>query len=260
MTPLTEDATKLLDPGFSLGMGALVEDETKGLRCPVKGCGSYHHNLTSHLNKRHPQIGAAGVRSLLSIPTTASLSSGRMRAKISAASRKGVRGWRGGTVPPREEWRDKPKPNYRTVGFLNLQDACVSQLALKYTTLQSEIGRQPTENEFVARFGFRLRRHLLKAFGGWSNMVAHMGGRIKKKAWSREEVVESLQTFFGVHGRFPYSSEVNQGRAIPVVPSRGLILDRLGTDSWPIAMSTAAFLLGIDDPRYGPVAPEKASA
>ena len=57
MTPLSPRAMALLNPDFCIGMGAFMETEEMGLRCPV--CGKWFHDLTKHLNARHAELGGS---------------------------------------------------------------------------------------------------------------------------------------------------------------------------------------------------------
>jgi hypothetical protein len=49
LTALTEHALKICDPDFVPGMGILEEDAERGLRCPLRGCGKWYHELGKHL-------------------------------------------------------------------------------------------------------------------------------------------------------------------------------------------------------------------
>src|SRR5690606_35849901 len=61
MEPLGDKERRLINPKFLIngGKGGIVKHPTKGLRCPVRGCGRWYHHRGRHGGKSHPEIGGA---------------------------------------------------------------------------------------------------------------------------------------------------------------------------------------------------------
>ena len=143
MTPIPEKIQDVIDPAFTIGMGALYEDAEKGLRCPVRGCGVYRHVLTKHLDSGHRELGgASGIKDLLSIPHTARLVSRLTHARLALArERKPSGGIRPATKQQsanrslRKRAGRSMSRSRATVGAKNLRAACEAQVAHKLIAL-----------------------------------------------------------------------------------------------------------------------------
>lgn len=271
MTPLPESALVAIDPAFTIGgngLGGLVEDEAKGLRCPVRGCGRWYHQITHHLDRSHAEEGgAARVRELLEIPASASLISTRLREKFVANNERrdsaaALATWR--TLHPGETARMARasravrvagvRHTSRTVGFKNLLDSCPQQLAHKLIDLHKKLGRSPCADEGRAEYGPGFVSAVQRVYGSWNNAKAQVGlerWKTSKQRWSQAAVLEALNAWYEVHGSLPSSLAIRRRRSTPVMPSKSAILSRFNTSSWPEAMRRAAALLNIYGGKFG---------
>lgn len=261
MMPVPESAHALIDPTFTIGLGALDADETRGLRCPIRGCGGYFHDLRKHLDKGHRGVGgSAAVRRALSIPETAALVSDRLRAtrkdrtqQLVAAGR--LRPFRHGPDPKRRSTGNRGKRTKSTVGFKNLRDACERQLAHKLIDLQTELGRSPSQRDAIAVYGTGFVQAVEATFGTWNAAKALHGMAALKRArrYTVEEVLESLSAYYAAHKQLPSYEQAHSPHRAPLVPSDRAIARALGEpgDKWWDIMRKAARMLGIRDGRYG---------
>lgn len=269
MTPIPEDAQSVIDPRFTIGLGALMEDPEKGLRCPVRGCGRFFHRLTTHLNNSHPDAGGAvGVCRLLSIPVSTPLASKRLSSKHretclrtraqgklstprSAASRRAL------ACKRNLAKRRKGFAEYqRSMATRNFKNTCDAQLRSRLLAVYDKIGRSPSYNE-----GLLLDPSLVRAaervYGTWNNFKAMVGldaaprgsggGR---NALSAAQVTEAFRAWFAEHGSLPSSDQVNK-RLTPIVPTYRATCRALGVKSWDEAMRVVASLLDVRGGRYG---------
>lgn len=266
MTPVPESAHHLIDPAFTIGLGAFDEDEEKGIRCPVRGCGRYLHFARRHLNTVHRDVGgAAAVLRVLSIPQRTSLVSKRAHERLSVTMGAQLRALgrqnaamacaaarRRASARPREpQERD-------TVAQKNFRNRCVAQLSHRIIDLHHRIGRSPTEREFANTFGDAVTRAVRRTFGTWNNAKAHCGlavysrGRpLTRRYAQRDNVLEGLAAWYDVHRALPSRMDAVNPRRAPFIHSAPTIKKALGTNSWPEAMRIAASLLDIHGGRYG---------
>ncbi|HEU4589025.1 MAG TPA: hypothetical protein VFS11_10270 [Gemmatimonadales bacterium] len=263
MTPLTEEAKQYLDPALCLdgGMGGLVESESKGLQCPIRGCGKWSHSLALHLRHSHPTIPARKLRQVLGIPSTVALVSQRTRRQMSGEM---TRRRREGIVKPQrsigrittQERRlagSIRRDNAKTMGARNVLDACVAQLSHRMIDLENRLGRPVAYDDFVAAYGIAVMRRLEKTFGSWTSAKAQCGLSSVKKGMTPDDVCDALKEWYRAHGRLPSVNQAFSRTRTPLIPSYRTVLKVLGVSGWHEAMSYAAFVLGIDDPRYNPV-------
>lgn len=268
MTPVPENVQHFIDPAFVPGLGALCEDAEKGLRCPVRGCGEWRHQLQRHLTARHKDIGGAvAVRRALSIPSTSRLESlvlreqkrrrslalvaeGRMRPPTRLCEP----GHRQSLTQIRVERRTRSR-NAVTMGSRNLRNACTAQLTHRIIDLHHALGRTPTKREAAAHYTPGLVTAIERAFGTWENAVALCGlervdyGRTKRM--DSGVVLEGLRAFFQTHGTLPSSNEARNPHRSPVFASVPTVLRAMRCDTWDEAMRRAAALLDIYGGRYG---------
>lgn len=263
MTPVPEKVHHLIDPAFTIGLGALEEDPVKGLRCPVRGCGVYRHSLTRHLDTKHRALGGAkAVRRALSIPSSAGLVSHLQREilRTLAASKFAGRAKRWTreeltAISRRTSARRgaSRRSAMATVGSKNLLNHCVAQTRERITRLQVKLGRLPNPREFRSEYGAAMFCAIERAFGTWNSALASCGLAVRGryKHYDRDAVLAALASWYEAHGSLPRSSDATSPHRTPIIPGYQTILSALGTDSWPKAMQIAAALLDIHGGRYG---------
>lgn len=248
MTPLTDQAKKLIDPDFVEGMGGLVEDPEKGLRCPVKGCGKWVHSLATHWRYSHGKtVGPVGVlREALSIPKSVSLLSARARENHRRAPQRGV------ARDPRMRSQGFPPVRVGSPATMmerNLKNTCDAQMAARYAALTAKFGRDPGFGD-VMREDSKLVRAAAKFYGSWGAFKAAMGDRERRNGMTGDEAVACLKAWYDVHGRLPTLFEIDNPTELPLLPESRKILRAFRAKSWAKAMSHTAWLLGIEDPHY----------
>lgn len=281
MTPVTGAALKLIDPEFTIGLGALREDPERGLQCPIRGCGVYRHALGVHVTRVHKTVGVAGIRRALSIPSTAPLASMKMRERLSAnnfaqfGGRESERFGGKGRGSHREDWtteRRRKESRTRskaanTVGVRNLTNTCMAQLTHRILDLSNKLGRSPSFDEANQEFGRGIGARIIKTFGTWSSALAQCGLKTRGGAsqkgkrtgprpelrwYTQEAILEALSAWYAVHGELPSGYQVQKGSKIPYLPHRKTILQHFpGAKNWYEAMERAATLLGIYGGSYG---------
>jgi hypothetical protein len=263
MTPLSEKALLLFDPEFTIGMGALVEDAERGLRCPMRGCGEFHHRLGAHLSRKHRTVGADGVRRALSIPSRAPLLSHRAQHDMVRhfAHLRGVPRPAALKPPRNRDRRANGRSSSRSsssIGAFNLRDRCEAQMRTKLLDLYLSIGRSPTYREAAASLGEATVKAALKLWGSWNNTVLSMGWEPRRagiKQRPSEAVIEALRAWYDVHGDLPNFAAARN--TTPLLPHPNTIIRALGAQSWVEAMEITASLLDIHGGRYG--LPERAA-
>lgn len=274
MTPLPKELHATIDPAFTIGYGALTEDPDKGLRCPIRECGRYAHNLTSHVNGSHKEIGGSrGLKKLLSIPQSAPLmsKSHREHARIvmlaNHASGRLVDNLNGAQLRsiPLAERRLRSKAvshdAVATVGAKNLKNRCIAQLSHRLIDLQNTLGRAPTEAEFIAAYGYNLRAALRSTFGTWNNAKAQCGLNVyaqssgakspKVLEHRREHALSALSAWYERYGALPSAKDASWPRRLPLLPYRRTICRAMNAATWGEAMRRAASILNIYGGRYG---------
>lgn len=264
MTPLTEAAAKVIDPKLCLGMGGLIEDENKGLLCPVRGCGEYTHHLGTHLTKKHAGIGGhIGFRAALGIPRAATLESGRARVARSKAAKvrmqrdNGARARRalakGAEARCTDHARQKAVERYAETRispmYDNIVGDCESQTIRKLELLTEKLGHEPSEREFLAEYGTGIRKRYRRIFGSWNTLKARCGHRLANRKWTEDEVVESYHDYHKAHGEFPSAGVAWSGGRMPLTPSGPVVLEVLGVKKYEAALDHIAWRLGLDADR-----------
>lgn len=270
MTPVPESVHHLIDPAFTIGLGALREDEEKGLQCPVRDCGEWRHRLSSHLRGAHRNIGGvAAVRRALSIPSTAPLMSQRALAE---AREQGVaafdryvrqvgpervrldmgRTWsETQTSGARTKRRAAQLANRSTVGARNLADTCDAQVSHKLIDLQVRLGRSPGAREASKLLGAGVYDRIIEVYGTWRHALAQLGLDAVRKRNDRESVLAGLEAYFQVNGHLPSRHQASLPTRTPKIVSPRVILATLGETTWYGCMRKAAIILNIRDGRYG---------
>ena len=259
MTPIPEKLHAVLDPEFTIGMGALMEDATMGLRCPVRDCGLWGHDLKRHMDKSHKDIGGAdGIRRKLGIPLTAPLASSRRRAQMSENMlRTRARIGHTGTIGTPEARAKANRARLsgtdprEIVGVRNFQNRCDAQLRQRMLSVRDRIGRSPSAKE-AAMLDPSLVSAVQLAYGSWDNAKRVVGldvliaqPRLGFRKHSRADVLECLAEFHQTNGRLPYRREFKS----PALPCKESIVRAMGADSWGVAMMTARAALGLPDVR-----------
>lgn len=254
ITPLTESAKKIVREEFTLGMGALYEDEQHGLMCPV--CGKYFHELSLHISKAHGDVSDShAVKRALGIGRQT-----RLVSQKASAKRKGKRY----DEAKRRRQLDsvRPKIDYekaarsrdfdaqaQNVNNRNLRDRCEAQLRFKFCSLADRIGRTPTYTEFCDAFkGTGLQRYVIKLYGTWNNAKAQFGlPATPRERYTVSDVLDSLRAWHTVHGALPSRNEAKDPDRAPLICSSEAIKRALKADTWEDAMKRAAVLLGLNN-------------
>lgn len=159
MTPLTAMARLYVDPEFVPGMGALNDDVSLGLQCPLLGCGKFFKELGRHL-RRHARL-PNGEDAPTEERLCEVLGLGDFRL-VSYAHRRE----QGRTPPPRKPARGRdvpqatvrdPKPrgpkrrklvvSASSFGRRNVRMACDTQLKKRMQLVVDRVRREPGERE-----------------------------------------------------------------------------------------------------------------
>lgn len=260
LTPLTEEALRVVDARFVDGMGAIREDKDRGLQCPI--CGEWRHGLTRHINLTHATK-VDEVRRALGIPATARLCS----TALSERQRSHMAGRRPAHLPAiriprraRKKAGATKRDTARSVGVRNLSNTCLAQLRQRLNACSAKIGRDPSTNEIklLSREGFAPARGFLNAavflYGSWGNFVAQAGLVAHKRggqSYGIDAVLGALRAWYDEHGTLPSYAEASSPTRAPLIPHRQTIARTLGAKSWREAMEIAASQLGIYGGRYG---------
>lgn len=272
MTPLTERAKKLIDPEFTIGMGAFREDETKGLQCAVRGCGGFYHNLGKHLDMAHKAAGGRqAVLAALELPKTTRLSSqasvarrrqSNSRQLVRATARAHEMRSSGVLGPhPRRKHGQRNSVKAELMGVRNHRNVCEAQVRKFVVDLSVQLGRSPSIREGRKLIGDNWVKRVLRVYGTWHNAVTmaglkpHRPSRKEFNDHQRELALAALRAWYKAHGDLPSSEDAWRGDQLPLLPHRDSIMRGLKTDSWYEAMRRAAALLNIRGGRYG--LPEK---
>lgn len=261
MTPLTLEARAICDPEFSLGMGALVQDTEKGLRCPVRSCGRWVHSYRHHADARHADIGGStAILRVLDIPQQVVLYSERLRATrrhnvahLREFSRNGSRGPR--TTATKAKIAATRRAIYSTVSSRNFRNRCDTQMKHIMIDMHHRLGRTPSYREAEMEPGLEgFARCATKVYGSWANALAMFGlesVRLSCRKLTCERVLAGLRAWYDMHGSLPSQRDVVKGIRLPILATCQTHTRVLGTPSWPEAMRRAAALLNIYGGRYG---------
>lgn len=260
MTPIPDRLRDVIDPGFTIGMGALREDPERGLQCPVRDCGKWYHSLGRHLENQHARLGGrAGLRRLLDLPATASLSSTRERARrrdLLAARALPLRGDRRGIACQAPEQHRRAGRARRSTGLRNFANRCDAQIKQRMAALYESCGRSPTFAEAKA-LDPGVVWAAIDRCGSWSSAKAQFGYEVWRGGSTGnrihlDDVLTALQEYYRATGRLPSAAAAQRGGlCVPRIPNREVIIRELGGASWEQAMRIAASLLDIHGGPYG---------
>lgn len=271
MTDIPLTAQDVIDPQFTIGLGALHEDPTRGLQCPVRGCGTYRHTLKRHLNTKHPEVGERGVKELLEIPQSVRLISASARTRMAAeVERRGPSFRRRFSfVASQPATLNKGKTRkglHRLAGVRNLERVCAAQVRDRLIAFQSENGRSPSQRDAEAwpDMGAAFVQKVKRIYGSWNaakerfgldaySNAGYSGQRraVRRTNIQRAIVVEALAAYYEVHGTLPNIKQARSPVRAPLIPSAPTILKAMDTGNWPEAMRRVASLLNIYGGRYG---------
>lgn len=247
MTPLTPAAKQVLDPEATLGMGGFVEDENKGLLCPVRGCGEYTHLLTRHLNDKHRAIGGApSVREALSIPDEVRLVSQRHGDNLSTKARRSYENPKRKSETLRQLGKARPKGlqrvtlnkqpkkhSGRSIHELNLRNSCEAQLIDALLEQKRNLGRWPVAEE-MGELPFEADLYLV--FGLPSSALSQARLSVEPERCGRNDVYDAFEGFVSARGRTPTLEDALDRSTFPLLPRPEDVLEILGSSSWSIAM------------------------
>lgn len=280
MTPLPKHIKKHIDPALTIagnGWGGVVEDEEKGLLCPVRGCGEWHVDLTAHTNAAHKEIGGAeGFKALMSIPTSTPLiaQSAMVRREVRREERQDAAMFRAlPRVATPVVRRRRPKAAIRkqaatlrtvtdTVGYRNLRNECPRQIRDRILALYQEIGRTPSLKEFGQAHGKDCEKMILRVYGTWDNAIFQAG--LPESFWARRKgidyehyqfIVDVLAVWYRRHGELPSEEDARRSDRLPLLPPYKAMEKRFHYRSWDASMKIVASLLNIYGGKYGLPAP-----
>jgi hypothetical protein len=269
MTPIPEKLHAIFDPDFTIGMGAVMEDPEKGLRCPVRGCGKYFGNLTQHLNRTHAVLGGAvAVKRALDIQPRAVLRSKRMQemSRTQMLAR-----WTAGEFSKERsrelsrQLREKPPANkgkkLRTVGLRNFSNSCEAQLVQRILAARDRIGRIPSSHELRIMGESALCASIERIYGSWDSFMGQVNLRVQygprssrtsgpRPRIARDAVIEAYRAWYEEHGSLPSRDTAHNPRRTPKIPVPKVVLRALNAESWPEAMESVAAFLGVPPGRY----------
>lgn len=219
MTPLTDRARALMDPAFTIGMGALTETE-RGLCCPIRGCGRFYHYLGHHISKAHPDIGVVLVREALSLGPSAVLSSMRAREQMRAnPAFKHTR-------PPASRGQRPKNMGSRPVAVLNARNACEAQLIKRLQAFEQQCGFVPTAKTFLKGSGVGTHT-IWRLFGSWNSFrvaagfPVASGGPGKRPPtchglakWTQSTALAAIRKWADFNNHIPTSGEASQAKLL----------------------------------------------
>ncbi len=263
MTPLTEAAKEIIDPALTIsgdGAGGIVADAERGLQCPVRGCGSWHHDLGRHVAMKHRAIGVDAFREAMSIPQTAPLMSEWFREQkrdIMRGRNGHLRRYNKQKASPNEV-RKRAASIRRTaasMGSRNLRDRCVAQLSHKLIDLANTLGRSPTVTEARELIGHTLVGHIINTFGSWNAAKTQCGlstlpAKGQRDGW-REAALTALDAWLREHGDLPTQTEAHLSNATPMLPPSWVFRAAFAASDWDECMRRAAAHMDIHGGRYG---------
>lgn len=257
-TPLSDRARQVIDPSLMKGAGCLIEDEERGLLCPIRGCGKWTHAMASHISTSHRSITVAAFKEAAGYAPTARLIS--QKAKAVRAAQERARGARPTPPPATAAARKKQAESLRlraqAMGTRNFRNQCVAQLTHRLLDLANEIGRSPSSADATAKFGPGFVAACQRVFGTWDNAKAQCGlPRLRsryayRKQPTTDEVLEGLAAWYHVHGDLPSVTDTIHMERTPTMHQGREILIALGCTTWEAAMHRAARLLKVRSAKY----------
>lgn len=269
MTPLPERYHDIIDPAFTIGLGALREVEGKGLQCPVRGCGVWRHRLDSHMKLHRDIGGSARIKEILSIPEQAGLVSCEFSEKASATTKATIANDTNGLIAPsgrqrpgaRGRFTDRRKSGRthtrraKTTGSRNLRNSCEAQIAHRLLDIANKVGRSPSKAE-ADHYDPGLSKACERVYGSWNAAKIVVGLEVIKTGplnrFDREAVLDLLSAYYDKTGTLPSYRQCRRRDTHPLLPSVDTITRHLSDNrSWKAAMDLAAWKLHITDGRYG---------
>lgn len=266
MTPVSASATTFIDPDSVPGHGALTEDEDRGLKCPIRGCGVWSHSLAVHLNYRHKNVGGAkAVREALGIPPSVGLLSSRQHARLrqiklemygahpelrERRASTARRGQRGGDHLARGA---KIAATKLSGTVANLRDRCEAQLSHKIIDLHNKLGRSPSLKEFKEEYGGAVADAVARTFGSWNaakercGLEVYQRGCSPKMRYTFDAILEMLKAWHEMHGKMPSSLDAQMPTRVPLIPGYSAIRDAFQNADWNECMARASRLLGLPE-------------
>jgi hypothetical protein len=122
----------------------------------------------------------------------------------------------------------------------------------RYDDCRVRVRRPPTAQDLGGSFMGTVARY----YGTLNAFRATIGvsevAPLTKRSPSEDDVVAALEAWYKAHKRLPLRADVAAIDRTPYLPGYETILRALSIQSWPVAMSHVAWLLGIDDPNYSP--------
>lgn len=265
MTPIPEHVQHIIDPSLTIGLGAIEEDERKGLRCPVRGCGQYFHRLKQHIDQKHADIGgSARVLGALEIPRKVSLTS-QVGAATMRQARVDVK-VRGSRVRVSAETtrksRDTRTANLRSMNGRNARNLCEAQVQERFERMERQLGRSPSMADACDLGERNFMYAVIELYGSWSAAKAQFGLAVRtaggqRPRTDRNAVLRAMQAYYDVHGDLPLSTEIANPTRTPLTPCLMTILRTLSHRSWLDCAQEIAATLGIHSERYSKARADK---
>lgn len=259
MTALPAQVRALVDPAFTNGLGSLLEDPVRGLRCPLRACGSYHHSLGVHLRRAHPTVDPIALRRVLEIPRTAALISTATRQRMQRGAADRARAQPRvlhPTTADRARGIATKTETAATMGARNLHQRCDAQLREKLQALVAQLSHTPTVKEAELAWGAGLVSYIVRHYVTWNDFKRRAGiptlARGGQTTITLDAVVEALSAWATAHqGELPTYDEAARPDRTPPLPHPSTVLRVMCTTSWDWAMRRVAAILGLRDGRYG---------
>ncbi len=112
-----------------------------------------------------------------------------------------------------------------TMDKKNARGACPEQLLDAIVKLRDELGRRPSQRDFMKSKHARLNTSIVNTYGSWNEAIRLLGWDVMKKgqhftydSWTKAKIVDLLIIFMQKHGRAPSRSDCKRG-LIPSVDS-----------------------------------------
>lgn len=231
MMALSDVWRRKLDPKFVLGLGGLVEDPVKGLKCPFRDCLEWRHSLARHIRITHHTT-VPELRLGLGLPASVGLTSTALHAKFSLAQPR-IRAR--ASLQALRRARGKGRGQQQSVSQRNARGACLAQLAEKLKTVATAVGHSPSRAEVISAGHHALVRQVERGFGTWNLAKQAIGAparyRISGRV-TRKLVLETFRAFERVHGRLPSQSEASHGTFTPIIPSANAVRRAMDAREW----------------------------
>lgn len=257
-TPAPEAVLKMLDPEFFPGMGALNEDDTGRLQCPVRECGEWCHSLAQHVALAHRTLGGvAAIRSAIGIPKNAGLISRNLKQKLQVGAARRDPSTRKYVPVAKGEKRGRVVAGgHGNPMAKNFADTCPSQLQAKLRALAQSLGRTPSCRDFELAFGCAALGQIKRTFGSWNAAKATCAlclipPGVSERAVTSALATECLRAWVNIHGDLPTTTDIKTGEKTPRLPCVQSIKKAYGAETWEAAMRSAVEHLGITSERYG---------